>query len=401
MRIGFHYHTPAQFVDGKIRMPAYLGLFIDSIAAKTESVVCFQHSPLSHESALMDYAIGSSNVQFVNIGPHTSIPKRTLFAYQNRSLYSKWQDKLDVMLVRAATPLLPVIASAWKKPLVLFLVSDASEGIENLPQPGWRKKLISIWAGWYQHQQLNVARNTLTLVNSRRLYDQLRPTVRHLEEVRTTTLKETDLFIRSDTCLSSPYRLLYTGRMSRIKGLFEIVETLANLVGLGYDPVLDLVGMPDKGEAVLDELFVFADSLNIGDRVKYHGYKTAGSGLLAFYRQADVFITASQASSEGFPRTIWEAMASSLPVVATSVGSIPAFASEAALLVPPRDIRGLTSAVKDLFDHSHLRKKLICRGLAIARENTLDNRADQMLTYIDQWLTSTINSGKQDKVRLL
>ena len=387
MRLGFHYHTPAMLRDGVIMMPAYLGLFVDSIAGKCEELVCFQHSPVGNEMQLMDYKLVATNVTLVSLGPHASIPKRIVAAYRSRELYRRWQPRLDGMLVRASTPLLPVIASVWKKPLALLLVSDATAGLENLNQPGWRKLAIRAWARWYQSRQDKIARNCLTLVNSRLLYDQYRESVANLVETRTTTLSEADFHVRHDTCTGTPLRLLYAGRISRIKGLFEIVEALAVLVSEGMDVVLDLVGMDDPADPVLDRLVEHAEELGVPGRVRYFGYQTAGAGLLEYYRQADAYVIASQASSEGFPRTIWEAMASSLPVVATEVGSIPAFAGDAALLVPPKSPAKLTDALRRMLNDSALRQQLIRAGMKLARQNTLEQRADELLRHVQAWIS--------------
>jgi glycosyltransferase involved in cell wall biosynthesis len=388
MRLGFHYHIPAIEQKGKVWMPGYLGLFIDSLAARCEQVVCFQHSPYACELDQMDYPIKSDNVRLVSLGEHSTIPLRTMQAVASRQIFNKWRDELDVMLIRAATPLLPVVASNWHKPIVLMVVSDAVIGIENLPQPAWRKQLIRIWASWNRNQQLRVAKRSLTFVNSRVLYDQLYSQVHNLVETRTTTLSENDFYERTDTCGSTPYRLLYAGRMARIKGLCEIVEALSELVASGIDVVLDLVGMPEKGDAILEELSTLARSLGVSERVQYHGYKTAGPELLAYYRRADIYVIASQSSSEGFPRTIWEAMASSLPVVATRVGSIPAYASNAAVLVPPKDVSALTQDIKDLLGRPDLRQNLIRQGMALARTNTLEKQAEKMMSRIEHWIES-------------
>ena len=140
--------------------------------------------------------------------------------------------------------------------MALLMVSDAVEGIENLPQPRWRKALIRAHAHWYQAQQTRIAQRCLVFVNSRLLYDQLHGMIPNLVETRTTTLREEDFFQRADTCAKPPYRMLYAGRMARIKGLFEIVAALAQLVDAGFDLVLDLVGMVDRGDPVLEELEV-------------------------------------------------------------------------------------------------------------------------------------------------
>lgn len=386
LRLGFHCHIPALQLEGRVWMPAHMGLFVDSLAVRCERFVCFQHSPLADELYQMDYAVKSTNVRLVDIGPHTSIPLRTLVGFVRRRTFRDWESELDVLLVRAPTPLLPVVGFVWSKPIVLLLVGDYLSGVDDLPRPILRKELIRLWSRWIHYHQMRIAQRSLTFVNSRLRYEQLCRQIPYLVETRTTTLSENDFCHRVDTCSAAPYRLLYTGRMLRAKGLFEIVEALSQLVTLGFDVVLDLVGMTDKSDPVLDELDDLAHSLGVGERVQYHGYKTAGAELLAFYRRADIYVIASQISSEGFPRTIWEAMASSLPVVATQVGSIPAFISDAALLVPPKNVPALTQAVKSLLTEPDLRQRLIQRGMALARENTLERRAEEMIKQIEHWL---------------
>src|SRR6266568_5448960 len=107
----------------------------------------------------------------------------------------------------------------------------------------------------------------------------MQPVIPNLVETRTTTLTRADFFDREDTCISAPYHLLYTGRMTRGKGLIEMVEALALLVQAGEDVVLDLVGWPEKGDDVLDEMQQIADRLKVAERVKFHGPKPVGPEL--------------------------------------------------------------------------------------------------------------------------
>lgn len=385
MRLGFHYHVPAIYHHNQIWMPAYFGLFIDSLAIRCEKIVCFFNSPVNEEIEQMDYPIKSQNVQLVNIGPHITIPLRTIRAIQMIPTLNKWQSDLDMMLMRAPTPLLPIFFWIWKKPMALLLVSDEVAGIENLPQPPWRKKLIWWWTLWNHSKQMQLSQKSLVFVNSQMLYEKYQSIIPNMILTQTTTLSENDFFYRTDTCKTPPYRLLYAGRISRTKGLFDIVKALSNLVSYGFDVVLDLVGMTDKSDPILDLLSDYSESLSVSDRICYHGYKTAGPELLSFYRNADIYVTASQSSSEGFPRTIWEAMASSTPVVATKVSSISAFAKDAALLVSPNDPEGLTLAIKEIITNPNLRKSQIIKGMALAKQNTLEKRAVELMGQIELW----------------
>jgi glycosyltransferase involved in cell wall biosynthesis len=388
LRLGFHYHVPALSRNGQIFLPGYLGRFIDSLAAHCQEVVCFLHAPLPAERALMDYPVQSAKVSLIEIGPHASVPRRLLSARQVARKIRNECHGLDVMLIRGPTPLLATVAQGVEGvPLALLIVGDYAAGVNDLPQPPWRKEAIRLWSWWNYRQQLRLARRSLTLVNSRLLYEQLRPLVSELHEVRTTTLIAADFYIREDTCQAPPYHLLFTGRMDRAKGLFEMVEAVALLVSQGEDVILDLVGWPAENDTIMAELANLAQARGVADRVLYHGYKKVGPELFAYYQEADIYVTASL-SSEGFPRTIWEAMAHSVPVVATRVGSIPYFLEnlENALLIEPRNSLELARAIKQIIEDRGLRRGLISQGIELARGNTLETRTKELVAHIEQWL---------------
>lgn len=378
MTLAFHYHTPALYINGKIFMPAYIGLFIDSIAPFFDNLICILHTPNYSEKNRMDYNILSSNVTLAGLGPHNSIPKRMMNFKITKQVFKKYQSECDLLLLRASTPLLPVIQNTWKKPIALLLVSDATSGLDNLPQPLWRKTFIKLWANWYSSQELKLAKRSLTIVNSQMLYNHLKTKLDNLHIIKTTTLRNNDFYYRENTCKQAKIRLIFAGRISKIKGLLDILESMAVLVMEGFDLEFKLVGMVDKKDSILLEMKEKAKSLNISDRWEYLGYRTAGESLLEEYRKSDVFVIASQSNSEGFPRTIWEAMASSLPVVATKVSSIPMFAKGAAELAMPRDISSLTNSLRTVLENKKRRKDMITMGMELAKGNTLEKRAKEL-----------------------
>jgi len=334
----------------------------------------------------MDYRIRSANARLVPIGPHCSVPRRTLLARRFSLPLRNRRQELDAVLLRGASPLLPAMAAAARPlPLVLLIVSRCTQGIDDLPQPWWRKNLIRLWAGVNERQQNKVAMRALTFVNSRQYYNELKERLPQLRETRTTTLSAGDFFEREDTCQQPPYHLLFAGRMDRGKGLLEIVEALAMLVGAGQDVVLDLVGWPEPGDPVLEEVQALAARKGIADCVLYHGRKSIGPELFACYKQADLFVVASK-TAEGFPRTIWEAMAHSVPVVATTVGAIPHHVGGAAALVPPNDATALAKAIRALLADPPRRQELIRRGRRLASNMTLEIQSRQMVAEIKSWI---------------
>lgn len=389
LRLGFHYHLPAyRDAQGRLHTPGYQGRFLDSLAIRCEQLVCLLHSPRADEQPEMDYVLQADNIYWVDMGLHRSVPHRMLYTARYLAPLQGWPSRLDVLLIRGPSPLLPAVARTFQDiPLALLIVGDYLTGIQDIPQPRWRREAIRLWAYWNQRQQLAVARRALTFVNNHHIYQKLSRTVSNIHETRTTTLQESDFFQRANTCTQTPVRLLFSGRVTLAKGILDIVEAVATLIESGEDVVLDIVGGTGKSDAILGEIDRLAARLGITERIVFHGFKTIGPELFAHYQNADIFITASR-HTEGFPRTIWEAMAHSLPVVATGVGSIPAFLTDAqtALIVAPQNPGALAAAIARLLHDPSLRARLIAQGLALAHQNTLEYRAQEMIALLSDWV---------------
>ena len=112
-----------------------------------------------------------------------------------------------------------------------------------------------------------------------------------------------------------------------------------------------------------------ADELRITVRVEFRG-RLAGQNLLAAYHEADVLITPSRV--ESFGMVLVEAMASGLPVVASSVGGITEVVTdgESGFLVEPGNVAAFAGKVGRLFDDAALRARFTENGrrAAMARD---------------------------------
>ena len=389
MRLGFHYHIPAyRLPSGEIVTSGPLGRFLDALASRCEELVCFLHSPRQDEIPYLDHVLQATNLRWVPAGKHRSVPWRTAWSHRITRPLAEGRGRLDGVLLRGPSPLLPAFARAARPlPTTLLLVGDYLAGVDDLPQPRWRKELIRKWARWNAAQQHDVARRSLTLVNSSDLYEKFRDCSPLLRQVRTSTLNESDFRWRGDSCREQPVRLLYSGRMDRGKGLLVMVAAVGLLVRRGFNVVLDLVGPPQPGDPVLDEVASTARAWRVEQRVVYHGFRALGEDLFRHYRKADIYLSASLAT-EGFPRSIWEAMAHSVPVVASRVGSIPTLLEDgvSARLVQPRSAEDLAAGMQDILRDQRLRTTLIANGFALARANTLEQSTGQIFEAIKDWI---------------
>jgi glycosyltransferase involved in cell wall biosynthesis len=121
-----------------------------------------------------------------------------------------------------------------------------------------------------------------------------------------------------------------------------------------------------------------AEELGITEYVGFLGRIPFGPELFRIYREADIFVLPSL--SEGIPKTLLEAMASGLPIVATRVGGIPDVIrdGETGLLVGPRSPEQIARAVERLIADSLLRRKVIQNGYAFVKEHTVERQAEMM-----------------------
>jgi glycosyltransferase involved in cell wall biosynthesis len=137
-----------------------------------------------------------------------------------------------------------------------------------------------------------------------------------------------------------PLKLLYVGRLTREKGLYETIEALS-LERLLTVPVELIVAGSGEEEAGLR---AFAASHRLERKVTFTG-PVFGDDKIALLSAADAFVLPSY--SEGLPYALLEAMASGLPAIVTAMGAIPDVMTPGVhgLFVGPRDPVAIADAV--------------------------------------------------------
>jgi glycosyltransferase involved in cell wall biosynthesis len=139
------------------------------------------------------------------------------------------------------------------------------------------------------------------------------------------------------TPAQAPPRLVSLARFEQPKDHATLLAAMALLRDTDWE--LELVGDgPEEGAARR-----LAARLGIASRVRFLGYQADPAPILA---RARVFVLATR--SEGFPRSILEAMRSALPVVASRAGGIPESVSDGITgnIVAPGDPSALAAALR-------------------------------------------------------
>ena len=113
-------------------------------------------------------------------------------------------------------------------------------------------------------------------------------------------------------------RLLFLGRIHPKKGFDLLLPAWAALGGLGEEWELVVAGPDEQG--YLARVRGLAASCGLAERVLFTG-PVSGAAKRALLQSANLFVLPSH--SEGFPMAILEALASGVPVVATSACNFP------------------------------------------------------------------------------
>jgi glycosyltransferase involved in cell wall biosynthesis len=381
MRLGFYYHIPIANINGSLYAPSYLSVFIVELANQLESLVLFMHEATELEMIHCDGIILNNNIKWVNLGIKTPAWHRVLFHKRLLNKKMGLLEKIDIFLVRSPSPLAPYFGKyTVGVKLVYMIVGDYSESLKNMNAGSLRERLVYLFLKHNNSLFVQCIKKTDILVNSSSLFNKYKLLAKSIHQIKTTTLSNNDFYLREDTCLNNKINLLYTGRIDIQKGLFELLEATKLLLQHGYDVDCNIVGWETNiKESVKKDLITFSVENGISTNIIFHGRKKVGEELNKLYRECDIYIIPSY--HEGFPRTIWEAMANSLPVIATKVGSIPSFLIDKyhALLINPKDVRNLYFAIVQLIENGDLRKRLILHGSLLAKENTLEKQTQHLI----------------------
>jgi glycosyltransferase involved in cell wall biosynthesis len=140
------------------------------------------------------------------------------------------------------------------------------------------------------------------------------------------------------------WHLIQAGRLVEKKGLKTTLQAFAR-----FKELFPLARLTVAGEGPLqDELEKFATHLKLGGSVAFSGFLSQRALRELFY-EAHLFVhpseTASDGNQEGVPNSMLEAMATGLPVFATTHGGIPEAIDHgvSGMLVNERDYEALAT----------------------------------------------------------
>jgi glycosyltransferase involved in cell wall biosynthesis len=192
-------------------------------------------------------------------------------------------------------------------------------------------------------------------------------------------------YSRNKRDLDAPYILCVT-RIREAKGLEFLIRAAAQVVSKRPEAKFFLVGNCPKTYA--EKLRNLTRKMNVEKNFLFKGHIPHESDeLLELYRRASIFVLPSL--MESFPLVLLEAMASSLPIVASQVGGIPDLVSPSeGILVAPGNIAQLSSSILFLLENGAIRNKLGESAREKARNYSWGKVAQETISVYEKLLVN-------------
>lgn len=181
------------------------------------------------------------------------------------------------------------------------------------------------------------------------------------------------------------------GRLADEKGFDRLIRAVCQVREAGVDVALVIAGEGPERE----RLTSLIDELGCGDRVRLLGH-LADPRIV--YRAIDAYALSSL--REGLPNVVLEAMASSVPVVATRIAAIPTLVKDGinGLIVEPDDVEGLAAALILLSSNAALRADIGAAGRrTVVGQFSFTARMQRMVSVYDD-VTGRDSAGNRDVV---
>lgn len=159
------------------------------------------------------------------------------------------------------------------------------------------------------------------------------------------SMRPDDLTPKSHPDSKQPFKLVYVGSVIAAKGVGDILDAMPQLQSQGVAVRLKVAGRGD-----LDTFKARATKLGIADHVEFLGL-VPHKQVVHLMREADAVVVPSRHEyPEGFPMTLYEAMCSRTPIVASDH---PMFLGKLrhqinAMIFPARQATALAHAIKTL-----------------------------------------------------
>ncbi|MEM9742102.1 MAG: glycosyltransferase [Pseudomonadota bacterium] len=169
-------------------------------------------------------------------------------------------------------------------------------------------------------------------------------------------------------------------RLAVEKGIYDLIDAFTLILEQDESAILRVAGDgPHR-----DQLRSYAKQKQVSHRCEFIG-SVSTETVAAQLAVSSVFALPSYA--EGVPISLMEAMASGVPVVATSVGGVSELVipNETGILIPPADPQALTDGILAVLNDRDLSHRLSCNAKAfVEQHHSIETNIPKLRSLLNQ-----------------
>lgn len=373
MHLAFYWLGVAEERTEGITLRGEVGPYVEALADAFDrvTVLAYEAPPqVASPEDVADYLIRPAhrNVHVLSLGPKGSWRNAVRRRRRVRAIVRRASLDWDVLLLRFDRRAHLVFA-ANRSPRTIAMVHGHSGAVVE-PAPPITERIrmapFGLRSGWHLRR---VVRGSGLFVTDGEKYLSAYGSHAHASVLIRHSIRREKWSHHVPDRLDGPTpRFLFVGRTSSRKGILETLEAFAEIrARLLPTARLDVVGSGPELAAARE----LTARRGITEAVTFHGTVAPGERLSALYRDADVLLFLSR--SESFPKVVLEAMAHSVLVVGTPVGSLPvAFEDGREMMFVQALPSSVVAAVRALLQNPEVRRAMIERGQRVAKETSVE-----------------------------
>ena len=285
-------------------------------------------------------------------------------------------------------------------PTVAYIRGNAMASIANIDryQTGFLRMWRWAMEHWYPWSESRMARYSPVVVDNDPLAAELRGQGADVRMIVASLVRPHHLASRPPeaSVQPQPLRICALGRMVRLKGLHVMLEALSRLSVAGIEFQVELIGQGD--ESYMRELKARAAQPDLDGKVRFLGPVPWGNGLFEHLDRSEVFVLPS--FTEGTPKTVTEAMARGLVVVASRVGGLARLVEDGktGYLVAPGEPQELAERLRSIALDPELRRRAAAATLKQVSRLTMDEQLPILVTALKDAAATRRQSPAHDAV---
>ncbi|QQG38511.1 MAG: glycosyltransferase family 4 protein [Candidatus Woesearchaeota archaeon] len=268
-----------------------------------------------------------------------------------------------------------LLAKLHKKPIFTYVSTDWQK-ISNITWDKGLKKLFAPLYGKINDLLIRlVVNNSVSFLLGIDLYKKYKKSGKPIYMGYTSSLssKDTNKIKVIKRVNKKIINLLFVGRLAEEKGITYLIDAF-NELNKKYKLTLTLLGQGPLEKEIKQKV----EKLGLENKINILGYVSLKE-MDSVYSKSDIFILPSL--TDAMPKVILEAMAKSIPVIATNVGGIPTIIkhNKNGILIKPRSSDEIVKAVDTIIKDKKLRERIIKNEIDTAKSLSIERIIEKMV----------------------